>query len=338
MALLSVRDLRVGFSGDHGTLVAVDGVSFDLERGESVAVVGESGCGKTVTAQSILRLLPSPPAQVLGGSITFDGRDVLAMNDAELRGVRGRRIAMIFQEPMSALNPVFPVGEQIAEGVRIHFKVSRAQAHAQALEVMAAVGIPAPAERARAYPHQLSGGLRQRVMIAMALACKPDVLIADEPTTALDVTLQAQILELLATLRRELGLTLLMITHDLGVVAEVADRVLVLYAGQVVESAPVRDLFASPRHPYTKGLLASLPPASGERPARLPAIPGRVPDPRDWPTGCRFAERCTEALDDCRAAAPPLVTLGARAHRCFHPFEVAAASPPAPALAGEARS
>ena len=330
MPLLEVRDLRVGFETDEGVVTAVDGVSFSLQRGECLAVVGESGCGKTVTAQTLLRLLPSPPARIQSGEIFFEGRDLLKLPMAEMRAVRGRRIAMNFQEPMTALNPVFPVGEQIAEGVRVPERVSNKQAMARAHEVMAQVGIPAPGERARAYPHQLSGGLRQRVMIAMALACKPDLLIADEPTTALDVTLQSQILELLRSLREKLGLTLLMITHDLGVVAEIADRVLVLYAGQVVEEASTRALFASPRHPYTAGLLASLPPASGERPLRLPAIPGMVPSPRRWPTGCRFAERCGYVQQDCLASAPSLTReAGAtanehvavsRAHRCLHPL------------------
>jgi oligopeptide/dipeptide ABC transporter ATP-binding protein len=316
--ILSVRELSVVFDGDAGRVLAVDGVSFDLARGETLAMVGESGCGKTVTALSVLRLLPSPPSRVLGGSVLFEGRDLLTLRAEEIRQVRGRRIAMIFQEPMSALNPVFPVGEQIAEAVRTHFGASRREAETRAVEVMGQVGIPAPEERLRAYPHQLSGGLRQRVMIAIALACRPDVVIADEPTTALDVTLQAQVLELLRSLREELGLALWLITHDLGVVAEVADRVVVLYAGQVVEEAATTELFAHARHPYTRGLLASLPPAGGERPARLRSIPGTVPDPRAWPPGCRFAPRCERAQSDCGAAVPQLEG-DAHRHRCYHP-------------------
>jgi oligopeptide/dipeptide ABC transporter ATP-binding protein len=324
--LLSVRDLRVGFESDAGVVIAVDGVSFDLSKGETLAIVGESGCGKTVTAHALLRLLPAPVARVLGGRVSFDGVDLLGLDDACMRSIRGRRIAMVFQEPMTALNPVFTVGEQVAEGLRIHERLGRKEAMARAIEMMGRVGIPAPAERARAYPHQLSGGLRQRVMIAMALACRPDVLIADEPTTALDVTLQMQILHLLRHLQQELGLALLLITHDLGVVAEVADRVLVLYAGEVVESAPVRALFASPRHPYTAGLLASIPQATGERTARLPAIAGMVPSPRDWPAGCRFAERCARAAADCRASPPPWTLSGdAQGHRCIHPIATSAA-------------
>jgi oligopeptide/dipeptide ABC transporter ATP-binding protein len=317
--VLQVVDLRVGFDTEAGTVVAVDGVSFDLCRGETLAMVGESGCGKTVTALSILRLLQSPPARLLGGQVLYDGRDLLRIPEGDLRKVRGRRIAMVFQEPMSALNPVFPVGEQIAEAVRVHLGATRREAERRAVEVMAQVGIPAPEERLRAYPHQLSGGLRQRVMIAIALACRPDVLIADEPTTALDVTIQAQILDLLSGLRRELGLALLLITHDLGVVAEVADRVVVLYAGEVVEQAEPRALFRGPRHPYTAGLLASLPPATAERPPRLAAIPGTVPDPRAWPAGCRFADRCPRVEDDCRARSPSLAGEAHR-YRCYHPL------------------
>jgi len=317
--VLQVVDLRVGFDTEAGTVVAVDGVSFDLCRGETLAMVGESGCGKTVTALSILRLLQSPPARLLGGQVLYDGRDLLRITESDLRKVRGRRIAMVFQEPMSALNPVFPVGEQIAEAVRVHFGATRREAERRAVEVMAQVGIPAPEERLRAYPHQLSGGLRQRVMIAIALSCRPDVLIADEPTTALDVTIQAQILDLLSSLCRDLGLALLLITHDLGVVAEVADRVVVLYAGEVVEQAEAVALFHGPRHPYTAGLLASLPTATAERPQRLAAIPGTVPDPRAWPPGCRFANRCPRAQDDCRARSPSLAGEAHR-YRCYHPL------------------
>jgi len=317
-AVLHVEDLSVHFRTTLGVVKAVDKLSFAIGEGETVAIVGESGSGKSTVALAALRLIPDPPGKVSGGRILFDGQDILTLPDAAIRAVRGRRIAMIFQEPMSALNPVFPVGEQIAEAVRTHFGASRREAETRAVEVMGQVGIPAPEERLRAYPHQLSGGLRQRVMIAIALACRPDVVIADEPTTALDVTLQAQVLELLRSLREELGLALWLITHDLGVVAEVADRVVVLYAGQVVEEAATTELFAHARHPYTRGLLASLPPAGGERPARLRSIPGTVPDPRAWPPGCRFAPRCERAQSDCGAAVPQLEG-DAHRHRCYHP-------------------
>ncbi|NVJ18790.1 ABC transporter ATP-binding protein, partial [Myxococcus sp. AM010] len=278
-----------------------------------LGVVGESGCGKSLTALSLLRLAPEPPVRVVGGEVRFQGRDLLTLPETELRRVRGRHAAMIFQEPMTSLNPVFTVGEQIGEGARLHLGASRAQARDKAVEMLRQVGIPAPAERVDAYPHQLSGGMRQRVMMAMALACDPALLIADEPTTALDVTIQAQILDLLARLQAERGMAVLLITHDLGVVAESCDAVVVMYAGRVMERAPVSALFAWPAHPYTAGLLRSLPsrrdvggaPASR---ARLRAIPGRVPPLRQLPAGCAFRERCERALDVCAHVKPALTS------------------------------
>ncbi|MCE9672748.1 ABC transporter ATP-binding protein [Myxococcus stipitatus] len=326
--LLDVRDLVVELSRDEGPVRAVDGVSFSVPAGGTLGVVGESGCGKSLTALSVLRLAPQPPVKVAGGRVFFQGRDLLALSPEELRRVRGRHAAMVFQEPMTSLNPVFTVGEQIAEGVRLHLGASRSQARERAVEMLRQVGIPAPGERVDAWPHQLSGGMRQRVMIAMALACDPALLIADEPTTALDVTIQAQILELLARLRAERGLAVMLITHDLGVVAESCDTVVVMYAGRVVEHAPVRELFARPAHPYTAGLLRSLPSlargasedeAPGAR-RRLRAIPGMVPALGRLPTGCAFRERCERAQDVCSRVAPVLETKrGAQLAACHHP-------------------
>ncbi|MFO0604346.1 MAG: ABC transporter ATP-binding protein [Polyangiales bacterium] len=315
--LLSVRNLVTEFRTDEGALRAVDDVSFELPAGGTLGVVGESGCGKSVTSLSILRLI-QPPGRVASGQIVFEGRDLLGLPEREMRAVRGARIAMIFQEPMSSLNPVYSVGEQIIESVVLHQKRSRADAWARAVELLTLVGIPSPAERAHAFPHQLSGGMRQRVMIAMALACEPKLLIADEPTTALDVTIQAQILELLASLRKKLGMAVMLITHDLGVVAEFADEVVVMYAGRVVERASVRELFAKPLHPYTRGLLRSVPSyGDNARAARLPTIPGVVPDLRHLPSGCRFRDRCDRAFDRCAAEEPALRERGAgRLARC----------------------
>jgi oligopeptide/dipeptide ABC transporter ATP-binding protein len=330
--LLSVRDLVTTFRGRDVTVRAVDGVSFDVPEGRTVALVGESGCGKSVTSLSILRLVPDPPGRIEGGSILFNGRDLLTLSEREMRGVRGDQISMIFQEPMTSLNPVYTAGSQIVEAIRLHRDVSRSAAHDRAVEMLRLVGVPSPAENARAYPHELSGGTRQRVMIAMALACEPKLLIADEPTTALDVTIQAQILELLRKLQRELGMSVLLITHDLGIVAEVAQHVLVMYAGKIVESAPVGDLFARPRHPYTLGLLQSVPrPRSilGGKPepkarVRLPAIEGMVPDLTRLPAGCRFADRCPMVIDKCTREEPALLPLddGTRASRCFRAEEL----------------
>jgi len=313
--LLRVRDLKTYFVTEHGkgTARAVDDVSFDLYPGETLGIVGESGCGKTVTSLSILRLVPEPPGHVLPGSlIEFEGRNLLALSAPELRAVRGNQIAMIFQEPMTSLNPVFTVGDQIAEAAIIHQHVSRSAARARAIEMLRLVGIPDPDERVDHYPHQLSGGMRQRVMIAMALVCHPKVLIADEPTTALDVTIQAQILELLDRLQHELGMAVLLITHDLGVVAGHADRVVVMYAGRVVEMAETDALFERPTHPYTEGLLAAVPRIDAPRAprARLHAIPGQVPAATAWPPGCRFHPRCPYAWEKCAAQEPPLLETG----------------------------
>ena len=311
--LLRVRDLKTYFVTEQGsgTARAVDGVSFDVYPGETLGVVGESGCGKTVTSLSILRLIPEPPGHIRPGSfIEFEGRNLLTLAPKELRAVRGNRIAMIFQEPMTSLNPVFTVGHQIAEAAIVHQRLSRKAARARAIEMLTLVGIPDPGERVDHYPHQMSGGMRQRVMIAMALICHPQLLIADEPTTALDVTIQAQILELLDRLQRELGMAVMLITHDLGVVAGSADRVVVMYAGQVVEQAPTTELFARPLHPYTEGLLASVPRLDtrvSQVRGRLHSIPGQVPAATAWPAGCRFHPRCPYAWDRCAMEEPPLL-------------------------------
>jgi oligopeptide/dipeptide ABC transporter ATP-binding protein len=316
VTLLSVRDLRTYFYTSAGLARAVDGVSLDVGPGETVGVVGESGCGKSVTALSVLRLI-QPPGRIEAGSrIEFEGRDLLALDERAMRQIRGNRVAMIFQEPMTALNPVFTVGDQIAEVVRVHARASRADAWARAVDMLAQMGIPSPAERARQYPHQLSGGMRQRVMIAMALVMGPALVIADEPTTALDVTIQAQILELLRELQRRLGTAILLITHDLGVVAETASRVVVMYAGEVVEEAAVGDLFARAHHPYTEGLLHAMPRVGQER-ERLAVIPGAVPPPTAWPSGCRFRDRCPYAWERCEREHPPLYAVGgAHTSRC----------------------
>jgi len=319
--LLRVRDLKTYFVTGRGagTARAVDGVSFELFPGETLGIVGESGCGKTVTSLSILRLIPEPPGHIRPGSyIEFDGRNLLTLEPPDLRAIRGNRIAMVFQEPMTSLNPVFTVGDQVAEAAIVHQGLSRAQARARAIEMLRLVGISDPETRVDDYPHQLSGGMRQRVVIAMALVCRPQILIADEPTTALDVTIQAQILELLERLQAELGMAVMLITHDLGVVAGTADRVVVMYAGQVVETATTKQLFAGPRHPYTEGLMASIPRL--DRPAeRLYSIPGNVPAATHWPTGCRFHPRCPHAWDKCRQEEPPLLDTDTPGHtaRCW---------------------
>ncbi|HSK01323.1 MAG TPA: ABC transporter ATP-binding protein [Kofleriaceae bacterium] len=346
--LLEVRDLVTEFRTDQGTVRAVDGVSFEVPRRGTVGLVGESGCGKSVTALSIMRLI-APPGRVASGEIRYAGKDLRALPEAEMRAIRGNRIAMIFQEPMTSLNPVFTAGEQVGEAVRLHQKKSRAEARRIAIEMFHKVGIPSPEERVDAYPHQLSGGMRQRVMIAMALACKPDLLIADEPTTALDVTIQAQILDLLRALQAELGMSILLITHDLGVVAETCDEVIVMYAGRVVERARAEALFAHPRHPYTAGLLRSVPSygedaggaggageageggeggeageGGGGRKRRLVEIKGMVPPLTALPAGCKFADRCAIVQARCRAEEPALVTIGAAQVRCHFPLEAAA--------------
>jgi len=307
--LLTVSDLRTYFYTSAGVARAVDGVSFTIAAGETLGIVGESGCGKSVTALSILRLIQPPGRIEAGSSILFEGQDLLKLDDAGIRRVRGNRIAMIFQEPMTALNPVFTVGDQIAEVARVHASASRRAAWDRAVEMLTLVGIPAPAQRAREYPHQLSGGMRQRVLIAMALIMNPALVIADEPTTALDVTIQAQILELLGDLQQRLGTSIAMITHDLGVIAEVASRVLVMYGGEVVEEARVEALFEVPHHPYTEGLLHAMP-RVGRRQERLAVIPGTVPPPTAWPSGCRFRDRCPYAWERCAREHPPLYQIG----------------------------
>ena len=309
MTLLSVEDLRVHLFTNRGIVRAVDGVSFDLDAGQALGIVGESGCGKTMTALSLMRLLPSPPARIAGGSIVFRGANLLTMDEAALRAICGGPMAMIYQDPQTSLNPVFSIGEQIAESVRIHRSDSRPASWARAIDMLRLVNIPDPARVADAYPHQLSGGMRQRAVIAMALACDPKLLIADEPTTALDVTIQAQILDLLRKLRAELGLAVILITHDLGVIADLVDRVAVMYAGKIVETAPVRTLFAGPKHPYTRGLLRSVP-SLETREHRLRTIDGTVPPPHAMPAGCRFNPRCASAMDICREQEPPAIETG----------------------------
>jgi peptide/nickel transport system ATP-binding protein len=315
-ALLQIENLRTFFYGEGGVSRAVDGVTFSIGAGETVGLVGESGCGKSVTALSVLRLV-RPPGRIEPGSrILFDGRDLVSLGERELRAVRGARIAMVFQEPMTALNPVFTVGEQIAEVVRIHAKGSRREAWERAVEMLHIVGISPPAEQATKYPHQLSGGMRQRVVIAMALVMNPALIIADEPTTALDVTIQAQIIELLQQLQERFGTSILLITHDLGVVAETVSRVLVMYGGEIVEEASVKTLFAEAHHPYTEGLLAAMP-RLGEARERLRTIPGTVPPPTHWPSGCRFHDRCPYAWERCTTEHPPLYQIGsAHVSRC----------------------
>ncbi len=313
MALLEVENLQTHFRTPDGVNRAVDGVSFSVEAGETVAIVGESGCGKSVTSMSILRLIPEPPGKI-AGKIRFEGRDLLTLSEEEMQRIRGNEISMIFQEPMTSLNPVLTVGWQIAETVRLHQGLDRKAAEARAVETLTLVGIPEPARRAREYPHQLSGGMRQRVMIAIALACNPKLLIADEPTTALDVTIQAQILDLMADLKSRVGAAIVLITHDLGVVAEVAERVIVMYAGRKVEEAKVGPLFAQPLHPYTQGLLGAVPKLGssllGEH-TRLAEIPGLVPSLKQRIKGCVFAGRCAQATDICREIAPALQEKGA---------------------------
>ncbi|MCG3126256.1 MAG: Oligopeptide transport ATP-binding protein OppD [Phycisphaerae bacterium] len=322
--LLSVRDLRVQFHVDGAVVPAVDGVDLDIPAGRTVALVGESGSGKSVTALSIMRLVPSPPARIAGGTIQFESRDLLRVPEREMRRLRGNRIAMIFQEPMTSLNPVFTVGEQIGEALRLHQRLRGGALRARVIDMLRKVGIPAPEQRAREYPHQMSGGMRQRVMIAMALSCRPALLIADEPTTALDVTIQAQILGLLRGLQRETGMSILIITHDFGVAAELADYVCVMYAGRVVEQAPAVELYRRPLHPYTIGLFRSMPRLSAQR-DRLYVIPGQVPDPTRLPAGCRFHPRCEHAagLADCHTREPPLEDFpGERRSACWRSAEI----------------
>jgi peptide/nickel transport system ATP-binding protein len=329
MALLEVENLRTHFRTPDGVTRAVDGVSFAVEHGETVAIVGESGCGKSVTASSILRLIPQPPGKI-AGHIRFDGTDLLSLSEGAMRSIRGNRISMVFQEPMTSLNPVLTVGGQIGESLRMHQRLDRKAVRERAVEMLNLVGIAEPRQRAREYPHQLSGGMRQRVMIAIALACNPKLLIADEPTTALDVTIQAQILDLIADLKKRAGTGIILITHDLGVVAEIAERVIVMYAGRKVEEAGVADLFHAPRHPYTRGLLAAVPKLGSSLAgagAKLAEIPGVVPSLRQRIPGCVFASRCSEARDVCRQVAPALEQKAARHFAACHlaPRETVAA-------------
>ena len=294
--LLRVRDLVIEFSTEDGVVRAADEISFDVNANETVGLVGESGCGKTVTGLSILGLIPSPPGRIVSGSIQFMGRELVGLPETEMRRIRGHDISMIFQEPMTALNPVFTIGNQMTDVLMRHRKLTRRQARDAAIEMLAKVGLPVPARRVDEYPHQLSGGMRQRVMIAMALSCDPQLLIADEPTTALDVTTQAQVLEQIAKLQDEFHMAVVLITHDLGVVAETCRRAIVMYCGRIVENAAIENLFANPRHPYAKGLLESIPRIRGDRLTELPIIPGRVPDLLHLPAGCRFADRCPRAM------------------------------------------
>jgi oligopeptide/dipeptide ABC transporter ATP-binding protein len=307
--LLQVENLRTHFSTDDGEFPAVDGVSFIVHAGQTLAIVGESGSGKSVTALSIMGLIPNPPGRIAGGSIRFEERELIGLPARDLQALRGNGMAMVFQEPMSSLNPVFTIGQQIIESLQCHQNLGRAEAEALALQMLEKVRIPAPAQRLNEHPHKLSGGMRQRAMIAMALANKPRLLIADEPTTALDVTIQAQILALMHHLQQDSGTAIILITHDLGVVAEVADTVVVMYCGRVVEQAPVAALFDTPQHPYTVGLLGSMPRLHGQA-TRLAAIAGQVPPPLPRPLGCAFVDRCPFAQDRCRAEAPPLRDIG----------------------------
>ncbi len=316
--LLRVRQLSMSFATDAGIARAVDDVSFDVEQGETLGVVGESGCGKTVTALSILRLIPEPPGQYGEQSrIEYEGVNLLDLSPNKLRAIRGAQIAMIFQEPMSSLNPVLTIGSQIVEAIRAHESVSKNEAINRAVELLAVVGMPDPDGHMKDYPHQMSGGMQQRVMIAMALSCRPKILIADEPTTALDVTIQAKILDLLEDLKARFGMSIIFITHDLGVLAGIADRVAVMYGGKIVEHGEVRTIFERPAHPYTQGLLAAVPRVDRPK-AQLQGIPGAVPTATEWPSGCRFHPRCGQRIDRCSAESPPEVTIGAgHAARCW---------------------
>ncbi|HEY3082684.1 MAG TPA: ABC transporter ATP-binding protein [Chloroflexota bacterium] len=328
--MLRVKSLKTHFFTADGVVRAVDGVDFAIKRGQTMGLVGESGCGKSVTSLSIMRLI-APPGKIVGGEIVLDGTDLLRLDEEDMYEVRGNRISMIFQEPMTSLNPVFTIGDQIAEAVLVHEKVSREQAKKRAIEMLGLVGIPQPQQRYNAYPHEMSGGMRQRVMIAMALSCSPEILIADEPTTALDVTIQAQILELMKSLKERTGMALLLITHDLGVVAEMADEVAVMYAGQIVEQSEVLPLFKDPKHPYTQGLLASIPKLATDPGERLTVIQGTVPNLLRLPVGCRFAARCPHVMPVCREVDPLLGTLDdGRKVRC-HLYPVS--TPPVTATA-----
>lgn len=315
--LLEVKNLKTYFYTDEGVVKSVDDVSFDVEKGKTLGIVGESGCGKSITSLSIMQLVETPPGKIVGGEIIYQGENLLEKNKNQMRKIRGGEIAMIFQEPMTSLNPVFTVGKQIMEALRLHTDLDKEKAKERAIEMLKLVKIPLPEKRFNEYPHQLSGGMRQRVMIAMALACNPKLLIADEPTTALDVTIQAQILKLMNDLKEKTGTSIMLITHDLGVVAQMADHVNVMYAGKVVETAPVFEIFKNPKHPYTKGLMASMPSLStgGER---LETIEGNVPNPINLPEGCYFADRCPNCMEKCKKAQPKDVKVASRHHvSCF---------------------
>ncbi|OQY27883.1 MAG: peptide ABC transporter ATP-binding protein [Candidatus Cloacimonetes bacterium 4572_55] len=303
--LLQIKNLKTYFYTDEGVARAVDGVSYEVEKGQTLGLVGESGCGKSVSSLSTMRLIPVPPGKIIEGEIFFKDQNLLTLPESEMRRVRGNEISMIFQEPMTSLNPVFTCGNQIQEAIMLHQNLPRKEARQQSIEMLKKVGIPAPEQRVDEYPHQLSGGMRQRVMIAMALSCNPSLLIADEPTTALDVTIQAQILDLLNRLQEEFQMAIIMITHDLGVIAEIADRVAVMYAGRVIEYGDVKDIFNRPQHPYTKGLLESIPKVNEEK-SRLAVIRGTVPNPINFPSGCRFHPRCPDVMDICREKFPSL--------------------------------
>jgi oligopeptide/dipeptide ABC transporter ATP-binding protein len=318
--VLRIRDLVVEFKTEMGTIRALDKISFDVMAGESLGIVGESGCGKSVTALSILKLIPSPPGRIAEGSIELDGIEVVSQPEREMRKVRGALASMIFQEPMTALDPVYTIGNQMVEVIRVHQKVSKAVAKKQAIEMLRTVNIESPEKRIDQYPHELSGGMRQRVMIAMALSCSPKLLIADEPTTALDVTVQAQVMEEIKRLQQERNMGLILITHDLGVIAESCSRVVVMYCGKIIEMADTRELYQNPRHPYTRGLLDSIPRVRKEKLKTLPTIQGMVPDLADLPKGCRFADRCPKVEDRCRSEEPPLEnTESGGKVACFHP-------------------
>ncbi|MES2964729.1 MAG: ABC transporter ATP-binding protein [Bdellovibrionota bacterium] len=322
--LLEVKNLKTGFKTDEGEFLAVDDVSFVLEKGKTLGIVGESGCGKSVTSLSIMRLIPTPPGKIVGGQILFKGKNLLDLGEEEMRKIRGNDIAMIFQEPMTSLNPVFTIGNQISEAIELHQKgLSRQQIRAKTIDMLKLVGIPEPDKRVDEYPHQLSGGMRQRVMIAMALSCNPELLIADEPTTALDVTIQAQVLDLVRKLQKEFNASMILITHDLGVVAETCDDVAVMYAGKIVEYGSVEDIFYRPKHQYTAGLLNSIPHfETGNRRERLQTIKGLVPSMFNLPKGCRFSERCPAVQEDCKIKQPELLPFGGKHFAaCLHPVK-----------------
>ncbi|BFJ85949.1 ABC transporter ATP-binding protein [Ruthenibacterium sp. TH_2024_36131] len=316
--VLQVKNLKTYFYTEEGMVPAVDGLDFELGKGETLAIVGESGCGKSVTSLSVLRIVPTPPGKILDGEILYKGEDLLKKSEREMRAIRGNEISMIFQEPLTSLNPVFTIGKQITDILRMHQGMNKKQAYEKAVEMLAKVRIPSPEKVVNDYPHQLSGGMRQRVMIAMALACDPGILIADEPTTALDVTIQAQIMHLLCDLKKDRDTSIILITHDLGVVAQIAENVMVMYAGQAVEYADVKSIFKEPLHPYTKGLLKSLP-VLGEEKDELYSIKGNIPSPKDYPQGCRFSPRCDQACEKCRKEPPPLTVLpDGRKVRCWN--------------------